>query len=223
MLGVDACTKGWVGASSDVRVYFGVTIDKLVATAEADGPPLAVVAIDIPIGLPTSGPREADRLARSLVGKRWQSVFGTPIRAALEAATHAEATALSLAATGKGISQQAHRLGPKILEVDTWTRATDRTVIEAHPEVSFATIAGHPLEHPKSTWSGAQERLALLAAVGIVLPADVGEAGAMAAVDDVLDAAVVSWTAARYASGTAVSYPTTPETIGDEPCAVIWA
>lgn len=222
VLGVDACKKGWVGVTSDLRAYFGVSIDKLVAAAEADGS-LAVVGIDIPIGLPASGAREADRLARTLVGKRWQSVFMTPIRAALEAPTHPEATALSSAATGKGISQQAYRLGPKILEVDAWVRRTDRTVIEVHPEVSFATLAGHPLEHPKSTWAGVEERRALLATVGLVLPADVGEAGAMAAVDDVLDAAAVSWTATRYARGAAVSYPPTAEDFGDGPSAAIWA
>lgn len=222
VLGVDACKKGWVGVTSDLRAYFGESVGKLVAAAEADGA-LAVVGIDIPIGLPTSGSREADRLARTLVGKRWQSVFMTPIRAALEAATHAEASALSMAATGKGISQQAYRLGPKILEVDAWRWTTYRTVIEVHPEVSFATMAGHPLEHRKSTWAGVEERRALLAAVGMVLPADVGEAGTMAGVDDILDAAAVSWTATRYATGAAVSYPPTPENFGDEPTAAIWA
>lgn len=222
VLGVDACKKGWVGITSSLRAYFGVSIDKLVAAAEADGA-LEVVGIDIPIGLPTACPREADRLARTLVGKRWPSVFLTPVRAALEAPTHAEATALSVAATGKGISQQAFALGPKILEVDIWVQATSRTVIEVHPEVSFATMAGHPLEHPKSTWAGVEERRSLLAAVGIVLPADVGDAGAMAAVDDVLDAAAACFTAARYAAGRATSYPATPEDYGEGPTAAIWA
>ena len=221
VLGVDACKKGWVGVASDLRAYFGESIDKLVAAAEADGP-LAVVGIDIPIGLSTSGPREADRLARTLVGKRWQSVFMTPVRAALEAPTHAAATALSTAASGKGVSQQAYRLGPKILEVDAWVRSTDRTVIEVHPEVSFATIIGRPLEHPKTTWTGVEERRAILETVAY-LPSDVGEAGAMAGVDDVLDAAAVCFTAERYAAGRAVSYPPTPEDFGDGPLAAIWA
>lgn len=61
VLGVDACKKGWVGVASDLRAYFAVSIDKLVAAAEAHGS-LAVVGIDIPIGLPTAGPREADRV-----------------------------------------------------------------------------------------------------------------------------------------------------------------
>lgn len=221
VLGVDACKKGWVGIDSDLRAYFGVSIDKLVAAAEVDGA-LDVIGIDIPIGLPVSGPREADKLARTLVGKRWQSVFMTPIRAALEAATHAEATALSAATTGKGISQQAFALGPKILEVDAWVRSTDRTVIEVHPEVSFRTIIGRPLEHPKTTWTGVEERRAILETVAY-LPSDVGEAGDMAGVDDVLDASAICFTAARYAAGRATSYPATPEDFGDGPSAAIWA
>ena len=69
VIGVDDCKKGWVGLTSDLRGYFGATIDELVATADGDGE-LEVVAIDIPIGLPLNGTRQADILARGLVGKR---------------------------------------------------------------------------------------------------------------------------------------------------------
>jgi predicted RNase H-like nuclease len=222
VIGIDACKKGWVGITSDLRGYFGVTIDQLVGTAEQDGG-LAVVAIDIPIGLPLTGPRQADVLARRLIGKRASSVFATPIREALMAATHAEASALNLRATGKGLSQQAYALAKKILEVDAWARATAHTVIEVHPEVCFATMAGHPLAHRKSTWAGAEERRQLLASAGIEVPADIGLAGESAAVDDVLDAAAAAWTAKRYSEGRAVAFPETPEQFGDGPAAAIWA
>ena len=46
----------------------------------------AVIGIDIPIGLPDTGRRQADVLAYTLVGPRRSSVFMTPVRAALEAA-----------------------------------------------------------------------------------------------------------------------------------------
>ncbi len=209
--------------SNDLRGYAGATISHVVAEAERDGA-LDVVAIDIPIGLPTTGPRTADVLARRLVGRRASSVFSTPIRAALEAATHREATALSVAATGKGISQQAYALRTKILQVDRWLPSARAAVLEVHPEVSFATLAGHPLSHAKSTWAGVAERRALLAAVGFDLPSDLGPAGAMAAVDDVLDAAAAAWTASRYAAGSAVAHPSPPEDFGDGgPGAAIWA
>src|SRR5213592_2530968 len=101
VLGVDACRKGWVGIAGDLRAYFGVTIAELVAAAERDGT-LGVVGIDIPIGLPAATTRQADLLVRKVVGKRWPSVFMTPIRDALTAVGYAEANALSQKATGGG-------------------------------------------------------------------------------------------------------------------------
>jgi predicted RNase H-like nuclease len=222
VIGVDACRKGWVGVTSDLRGYFGATIDQLVATADGDGEP-AVVAVDIPIGLPLTGPRQADILARGLVGKRKSSVFPTPIRAALLAASHAEGSAVNLRATGKGITHQAYGLGKKILEVDAWVRTADRTVIEVHPEVCFATLAGHPLAHPKWSWAGAEERRRLLVSAGVQVPAEIGVAGELAGVDDVLDASAACWTAGRYAAGSATCHPETPEQFEDGPGAAIWA
>jgi hypothetical protein len=52
VIGVDACKKGWVGVTSDLRGYFGDTVDQLVATADGDGE-LEVVAIDIPTAFRT--------------------------------------------------------------------------------------------------------------------------------------------------------------------------
>ena len=222
VLGVGACKKGWIGIAGDLRAYFGETIDELVERAEVDGE-LAVVGIDIPIGLPVSRPREADVLARRVVGKRASSVFATPVRAALEAATHAEASALNLEATGKGVSQQAFALAKRILEVDAWAPDAHCAVIEVHPEVCFATMAGRPLSHSKSTWAGGEERRRLLASAGMSVAGDIGTAGEVSGVDDVLDAAAAAWTAGRYAEGRARAYPVPPEVFADGSSAAIWA
>lgn len=136
VMGVDACKKGWVAVADDLRAYFGRTIRELVAAADEDGP-LAVIAVDIPIGLPLHGPRQADALVRALLGKRASSVFTTPVRAALAATTHAEASAITREATGKGLSQQAYALRAKILQVDQWAQVTPHRVVEVHPEVLF--------------------------------------------------------------------------------------
>lgn len=222
VLGVDACKKGWVGVTNDLRGYFGSSITDLMAAVLQDGL-LDVIAIDIPIGLPRDGPRQADVLARRLVGRRSSSVFATPARAALAAATHSEATAISVHATGKGLSQQAYALGKKILEVDAWSQSASHRVIEVHPEVCFAAMNGEPLRHPKSTWAGSEERRNILAATGVVVPSDLGKAGEMAGSDDVLDALAASWTALRFAEGEAISYPSPPERFGDGHEAAIWA
>src|SRR5437899_2247078 len=90
VLGIDACKTGWVGiglSGGTVHPYHGTHISDLVADAEGDGP-IDVVAIDIPIGLPDSGRRQADTLARQAAGPRWASVFITPVREALEADDH---------------------------------------------------------------------------------------------------------------------------------------
>ena len=150
-------------------------------------------------------------------------MFPTAVRAALLAPTHAEATAINLAATGKGISQQTYGLRMKILQVDGWVASSGLDVIEVHPELSFATLAGHPLAHPKSTWAGFAERRRILSAGGIELPHDIDVAGENAAVDDVLDAAAALWTGLRFADGRAVSYPSVPERFADGTTAAIWA
>lgn len=157
------------------------------------------------------------------MGKRASSVFPAPVRAALSAATHSEATAINLAATGKGLSQQAYALRHKIFEVDAWAKSAGRTSIEVHPELCFATMAHHPLEHSKSTWAGAEERRELLTQAGLAPPPDLGHAGEKAGVDDVLDAAACCWTAIRFSHGSAVPRPAQPETYGDGHAAAIWA
>jgi predicted RNase H-like nuclease len=220
-IGVDACKRGWVGFTSDGRGYFDATVRALIESADADGR-VGVVAIDIPIGLPTERARLADTAARRLVGRRAASVFPTPVRQALTAATYREASALNIEVTGKGLSRQAYGLRNKILEVDAWVRDSERNVIEIHPEVCFATLAGRPLAHSKASWAGVEERKRILATAAIRIPADIGIVGEMAAVDDVLDAAAASWTAARYAVGQAVSHPEPPEEFGDGIAAAIW-
>lgn len=225
VLGVDACKAGWVGiVLSDGAAHpcFATAIGELTEQAKVTGP-LDLIAIDMPIGLPDAGRRQADVLARKLAGPRWASVFITPVRAALEEEDYAAATAVNLKRAGERISRQAHGLRAKILQVDRWVRHTPNRVVEIHPEVSFACLAGAPLDVSKSTWAGAARRRQLLAGAGIVLAEDLGLAAEKAGVDDILDAAVAAWTALRVASGQARPVPDPPEMFSDGlPCA-IWA
>ncbi len=224
VLGVDACPAGWVGVALTgrcVRAVVHAQIGGLVAMAAADGPP-GTIAIDIPIGLADCSPRQADLLARTAAGRRWASVFVTPVRAALQADTYAEALAVSRALTGRGISSQAFRLRDKILQVDSWRERAPCPVVEAHPELSFAAMAGAPLSDSKSTWAGVVRRRQLLAAHGIELAGDLGLSGLRVGVDDVLDAAAVAWTATRVAAGTARRLPALAERFSDGVDCAIW-
>ncbi len=224
VLGVDACSKGWVGIGHDVShcaAYFGATIADVVAAGETDGA-FDVVAIDIPIGLPDSTSRRADELARRELGPRRSSLFMTPVRRAVLAEDHAAASQINRELTGSGVSMQSFMLKPKLLEVEAWVLATQRPVIEVHPELSFARMADAPLTTRKATWAGASQRHALLAAWGLTIDGELGGAGRLAAVDDVLDAGAAAWTAQRYLRGTARSLPNTPERFSDGIACAIW-
>lgn len=223
VLGGDVAAGRWVGVvlgPGPPRVLLATTVADLVAAA---GRPLDAVALDIPIGLPDAGGRAADAQVRRAVGRRSASVFTTPVRAAVQHVDHPGALAAQRAATGHGLSRQAHGLRAKILEVDAWAPTAPCRVVETHPELCFATMAGAPLAHRKTSWAGAQHRAGLLRAQGIDLGGDLGDAGAWAAVDDVLDAGAAAWTARRVALGLARPRPDPPEVFGDGWPAAIWA
>src|SRR6185436_13019562 len=86
----------------------------------------AVIAIDIPIGLPSGAPRDnarrrADAEARAFLGRRRAvSVFSSPCRPTLAAQSYREACDLEVRARGggKGLSQEAYNIIPKIRDVD---------------------------------------------------------------------------------------------------------
>jgi predicted RNase H-like nuclease len=206
-VGVDACKSGWIAVVVDdtevLAAHYLAGISSLTDTV----PDASVVAIDIPIGLPESGRREADVAARSLLGVRRNSVFFTPPRAAVEAATHAEANAVSVRLTGFGVSQQSFALAPKLLEVEKWVQQAPSRVYEVHPEVSFAVLLGAPALAPKKSWAGMSERRRALERDGLTLDHIHGDAAVRAAVDDVLDATVAAWTARRIARGQALMTP----------------
>ncbi|PRX00863.1 UNVERIFIED_ORG: putative RNase H-like nuclease [Actinomadura viridilutea] len=230
-MGVDACRTGWIGVVLDddgPAAWHAPEIGAL-ARAAAGRAPLDVIAVDIPIGLADAGPRQADVLAREAAGRRWQSVFLTPVRSALEAGDHAAATRKSRRITGTGVSAQAYALRSRILEVDRWVHRAGTRVVEVHPEVCFAEMAassggalsGEALPAGKKSWAGMRQRAALLARQGIVLASDFGRAGALAGADDVLDAAAAAWTARRVARGEARSLPDPPQVFSDGlPCAI---
>ena len=87
--GIDGCRSQWLaiahvtGSSSFVA--------QVLATSELAAQPWKLAAIDIPIGLPDSGAREADCAARRLIGPRASSVFPCPIRPTLDATSWEEA------------------------------------------------------------------------------------------------------------------------------------
>ena len=220
VLGVDGCRGGWIGAVLDddgVELVVGHHIAGLVV---AVGVAPAVIGIDIPIGLPDTGPRQADIAARrELPVGRKSSVFPTPARAAVSAATWQEANEANRSATGRGLSHQGFNLCRKIAEVDRWVRGgPGMPVLEVHPEVSFAAMGADTVP-PKRTAEGRGTRLAALRAAGLRLP-EIRRTAAYD-VDDALDACAVAWTALRQAHGESRALPEVPERFSDGLAAAI--
>lgn len=227
VLGLDSCKTGWIAVAIDDQGFVDAFVAPGIADAEAIGRErwgVTVIVVDIPIGLPDAGPRQADIEARAFIGPRRNSVFPTPIRAAVESDTYLAASAASFDATQKRISQQAWAITPRIRDVDAHLRsgASGIAILEGHPEVSFRAMASEPLPLYKKSLSGALLRRDLLADHGIVLPHDLEARLKGAALDDLHDAAAMAWTARRAASGNAVSLPDPPERFFDGIPSAIW-
>ena len=212
--GVDGCPGGWVVVVWDTEA---ATLTPSVSWSFAElvstHANVTVIGIDMPIGLAEGYVRGAERAARRFIGPRRSSVFPVPDRRLLGAGPYAETLVLARALTGKGLSRQAHAILPKIAEVDAvMTPALQRRIVEVHPEVSFAAMAGpgRHLAHPKKTAAGFAERRELLeVALGVPIwdRAEARTVARPAGADDVLDAAAAAWSAARFARGVAGRLP----------------
>jgi predicted RNase H-like nuclease len=224
--GVDGCPGGWLVAFArrtgcEVRLRIVPQFAEVVAAAES----AAVIAIDIPIGLPERagrGGRAPERLVRPCLGERQSSVFSVPSRAALAASDYREACAIALATSDppRKISKQLFMIAPKIREVDQSLRAdpeaADR-VFEVHPELAFWRLnADRALDEPKKIKGRCYEpglalRRRLLIEAGF--PAHVVHARPPpgAGADDLLDALACAAIAQRIAVGRAQPFPDPPE------------
>lgn len=202
LVGVDGCRGGWVAAMD----RGGGRTEVIVRRSFADVLDLGalVVGIDMPIGLASDRPRACDIQARARLGPRRSSVFPAPVRSVLGARNHADAVVRSRASCGRGLSIQAWNLVPKVAEVDALVEPGD-PVVEVHPELSFALLAGAPLRTRKKDPAGRHERLGLLTGPFPDVADHLASRPPGCAADDVLDAHAVLWTVRRIAAGTAIS------------------
>ena len=208
--GIDGCKGGWVAVTlgaPGVRVTAAATL----AALGIDG----LAGIDMPLGLPAAGWRTADLLARRALGRRGSCVFAIPPRPVWAAPDYPAANLRCRELTGGGLSAQAWGLRARLLEADQFRRGCAHPLYEVHPELSFAGLAGAPLQDSKHSAAGRAVRRALLARAGIELPAAVPGA----ATDDLLDAAAVAWSARRIAAGAAVVL-IDPAQRGDDGCEI---
>lgn len=199
--GVDGCRAGWVSFAVELpSLATSVDVVDLPELLRSRPLNLACIAIDIPIGL-LNGSRACDKAARKLLGQpRGTSVFGAPCRAALSATTHAAASQTNRDKTGRGLSQQAFGIIPKIKQMDdAITPDCQQWAFEVHPEVCFwAFNERRPMKYNKKSTDGYAERIALLRPVFPQIERHLFNRPLGVATDDLLDAAAAAWTALRW-------------------------
>lgn len=178
------------------------------------------VCIDVPIGLRRAGGgRTCDDLARDVLGPRSASVFTPPVREATRKRRYPAAKRVNERKAGTSLSKQAFAISDGIAAVDDLLRNVPEAAavfVESHPEVCFRAFAGEPLEHSKRKAGGYAERMRTLAtfdgdAPGAVQSAAEAAGDADVAVDDVLDATVLAYTA-QPGPGELFSLPSEPPT-----------
>jgi predicted RNase H-like nuclease len=196
VVGVDGCRAGWVVATPCDGAHVAESLTTIVAGN------LDLAAIDMPIGLPDTWDRAADRAARAYIRPRGACVFPSPPRPLVAFETYVEANAESKRRFGKGLTRQTFNLFEKIRDVDgAVDRDSQWRVIESHPECSFRALTGRVLA-PKRTSAGRAARQESLEAV--FGPIDTRLRGAQP--DDVLDAYAVLWTALRHQRGASIVF-----------------
>lgn len=213
--GADGCPGGWVVAVVDTE-RSELTWHRAAGIGEVlrllDRARVEVLGIDIPIGLPRPGEsRRCDLLARSQLGPRRSCVFPAPSREVLAEPDFWRANAVSRRLTGKGLSKQAFHIGARIVDADRAVRTPLKTaVVEVHPELSFAVMAGAPIG-TKKTAAGLERRAGLLEEWLPGVRDVVAARPPRVRADDALDAIAAAWSARRWLRGEALCLPTEPD------------
>jgi predicted RNase H-like nuclease len=203
ILGVDGARGGWMGALTRIDDVTGADVMWLTFTSitQALAVDADVVAVDIPIGLPVAGRRECDLLAKRALGRAHSRVFLAPPRDVLAATSYDDAGARHRAhAHGHGLSVQTWNIFDKIREVDA--AADDPRLVEVHPELSFARLAGAVLTSKHRP----EGRAARLRALAVRWP---GLRDVPRGLDGV-DALAAAWSGERWLRGEAESLPGAP-------------
>lgn len=226
LAGVDGCPVGWVVAlvrhpGDEARVRIVPRFADVLAAPEHP----AIVAVDMPVGLPEragEGGRTAERAVRPLLGARQSSVFSVPSRAAVYAGDYAAACRIASETSDppRKVSKQLFMIAPKIREVDACLRAdanAARRVFEVHPEVAFWRLNGErALDEPKKIKGRCHEpglalRRRLLIDAGLRPAIVVSMPPRGAGPDDLIDALACAAIARRIATGVARPFPDPPE------------
>lgn len=209
--GVTPCGPFWLVAAAKLQGTIFAPEDPQLITGFGDvldqRPTFEVIALNAPVGYldqSAAGGRTCDREARALLGpKRGSSIQSAPVRSPTN----------ELEFLPDHLDAISKTLLPRYREVAAeMAPFRQRTVYEAHSDMSFFEMnEGKPLEWPKHTEKGLNERRELLElklpGSNRILTAEVPGAS----LSHLLDAAVFVWTARRIFAKAAARIPRDPE------------
>jgi predicted RNase H-like nuclease len=158
---VTPCPGGWLVASAKLHAAtFAPEEPRVLAKFTEvfeERPQFEVIALNAPIGYPDSPMegRTCDRVARKLLGRRAMTIRNAPTRETVES---------GLVRLDERLDAVGLVLLPRYAEVAAeMLPYRQRTVYEAHPELSFYVInSDAPLKRSKHTEEGVAERRVLL-------------------------------------------------------------
>jgi predicted RNase H-like nuclease len=168
-----------------------------------------LIVVDIPIGLPNKGARQADVGARAILGKRQVCVFPAPIRPILDCHDRETASAVQFKIEEKKVNVFQWAIVPKVRDVDRLVRERERRrgrIREGHPEVTFTIMNDEPLLS-KKTPEGQKQRRSLLSRYFSDLDLQLDALPQSALIIDILDAYAMLWTARRIRNGCERRFP----------------
>jgi predicted RNase H-like nuclease len=230
--GADGCPFGWLAVFRSItgdrpKARLFKSVEDILAAQERP----AVIAVDIPIGLPavsTQGGRAADREARKVLRLRKSSIFPTPSRPVLQAKSFEEARDIEErnSVPPKKLAKQVFNILCKICELDDIATRYSGIIFECHPEMSFWAMNNKiEMSVPKRRSQGFDERCKILAENGYehaFLTTRIGSYKEHSR-DDLTDACAAAWTAERILNKEAIRFPTESDFDNNRLDMAIWA
>ncbi|EMA10955.1 Predicted nuclease (RNAse H fold) [Haloarcula vallismortis] len=205
-VGVDRSDDSWVAVAFTGDGFDHASVfDSIGACWSAYDERARRILVGVPIGLVESGEpeRRCDELARSVLGARSPAIHTPPVREATRKQRYSTANRVHKRKTGHDLSERAFERSDSLARVDELLQELPEAaaaIRASHPEVCFRAFAGEPLRYSKHTAGGYAERMRILAhydrdAAPTVQKAAEATGGTAVAIDDVLDAVVLAYTA----------------------------
>ena len=209
-VGIDGCKNGWISiGNSNCNFKKSIIIFKeKFSDLINEYPSNSIFLVDMPLILTKSKKiRACDIEAKLFLKKRQSSIFLAPCFQALKAESYEKANRINRKITSLGLSKQSWNLFKKIIEMQPY--AFDKKVFEGHPECSFAFYNKKPMDYNKTSLKGLFLRLEIINQIGFNL-IDLSKKLSneiQAKPDDLIDAAILCWSASRIVNGQANHLP----------------